>query len=84
VIAHAGDPLGPLALPAQDGYITFTRTASLDWNSVGPLRAKPSCLTIVAERDLDYNRIGLRFYDTTGNDLPYLEVGSGDYADRHK
>jgi hypothetical protein len=71
VTAHAGDPLGPSASPVQDGYITFTRTASLDWNSVGPLGAKPSCLTIVAERDLDYNRIGLRFYDMTGNDLGF-------------
>jgi hypothetical protein len=71
VIAHAGDPLAPSDLPAQDGYITFTRTAALDWKSVGPIGAKPSGLTIVAERDLDYNRIGLRFYGAIGKELGF-------------
>ncbi|MEN6373488.1 MAG: CHAT domain-containing protein [Smithella sp.] len=73
VISRTGDSLADLALPVQDGYITFTRTAALEWNSVGPLGATPSRLTIVAERDLDYNRIGLRFYNTTGADLGFQQ-----------
>lgn len=73
VLAHSGDPVPQSAWPVQDGYITFTRTAALDWNSLGPLGEKPSRLTIVAERDLDYNRIGLRFYSITGQDLGFQQ-----------
>lgn len=69
VVAHSGDQVPQSAWPVQDGYITFTRTAKLDWSSLGPLGEKPSRLTIVTERDLDYNRIGLHFYDTAGKDL---------------
>jgi hypothetical protein len=75
VVHRGGDSLSESASPVQDGYITFTRTASLDWKSVGPLGAKPTRLTIVAERDLDDNRICMRFYGTTRAELGYQESG---------
>lgn len=66
VVAHAGDALPPSDLPVQDSRITWTRTAALDRDLLQSLEAKPSPLTIVAERDLAYNSIGLRFYSPAG------------------
>jgi len=73
VLAHSGDPVPRSVWPVQDSYITFTRTAALDSYSLRELNEKPSQLTIVAERDLDYNRIGLRFYSIAGKDLGFQQ-----------
>ena len=73
VTAHAGDELPESAWPVQDGYTTFTRITELTPDSLARLDENPRRLTIVAERSLDSNRIGLRFYDNTGIDLGFLQ-----------
>ncbi|MCX6033180.1 MAG: CHAT domain-containing protein [Chloroflexi bacterium] len=65
VVEHTGDPVPQSAGPVQDAYITFTRTAALDPQSLKSLAERPSQLTVVAERSQSYNRIGLRFYRTS-------------------
>lgn len=69
VVAHAGETVPQSAWPVQDGYITFNRTAKIDPTTLQPLDERPSRLTIVAQRDLEFQRIGLHFYDTTGADV---------------
>jgi hypothetical protein len=69
VVADAREEVPESASPVQDGYVTFTRAAMLDEGTLDPLRENPRTLTIVAERDLDFNRIALRFYDGTGAEL---------------
>jgi len=73
VVTHAGIELPASAWPVQDGYVTFTRTAMLEPPTLEVLCENPRGLTIVAERDLDLNRIGLRFYDNTGTDLGFQQ-----------
>ncbi|NET44150.1 CHAT domain-containing protein [Okeania sp. SIO2B3] len=69
VVQHSGDVAPESAFPVQDAYITWTRSAILNPDELKIFKEKPRRLTIVTERDIDYNRIGLRFYDTTGKDL---------------
>jgi len=82
VVTHAGVELPESAWPVQDGYVTFTRTAMLachestlavEPHTLSALMENPRTLTIVAERDLDYNRIGLHFYDATGTDWGFQQ-----------
>jgi hypothetical protein len=57
---------------AQDGYITFTRTAAFDPDDLG---TEPRTLTVVAERSLG-DRISLRFYEAApGGGEAGAEVG---------
>jgi hypothetical protein len=78
VTAHAGTELPESAWPVQDGYTTFTRTTELTQDNLGWLDENPRRLTIVAERDLDSSRIGLRFYDGTGDDMGFLQSTLSD------
>ncbi len=73
VVELAGVQVPQSAWPVQDGYITFSRTSALSAEALAPLAEKPRRLTIVAERDIDYNRIGLHFYDNTGQSLHMQE-----------
>ncbi len=69
VVEKSGDIAPESAFPVQDAYITWTRSATLNPDELTFLKKNPRRLTIVTERDIDYNRIGLRFYDNTGKDL---------------
>ena len=69
VVEKSGDIAPESAFPVQDAYITWTRSAALEPDELAFLKENPRRLTIVTERDIDYNRIGLRFYDTAGEDL---------------
>ena len=69
VVEKLGDEAPASAFPVQDAYITWTRSATLNPDELTFLKENPRRLTIVTERDIDYNRIGLRFYDNTGKDL---------------
>ena len=69
VVQHSGDVAPESAFPVQDAYITWTRSATLEPDELTFLKENPRRLTIVTERDIDYNRIGLRFYDNRGKDL---------------
>lgn len=74
VVEHTGDPVPKSAWPvkpqagrqdAQDAYITFTRTAAFDPESLKSLAERPSQLTVVLEHDQNDNPVGLRFYNTS-------------------
>lgn len=69
VVEKSGDEAPESAFPVQDAYITWTRSATLNPDELTFLKKNPRRLTIVTERDIDHNRIGLRFYDNTGKDL---------------
>lgn len=69
VVEKSGDKAPESAFPVQDAYITWTRSATFEPDELAFLKENPRRLTIVTERDIDYNRIGLRFYDTAGEDL---------------
>lgn len=69
VVPQAGDTLPDSAWPVQDGYITWTRAAHLTATALAPLADAPRHLTILAERDADYQRIGLHFYDSSRQSL---------------
>ncbi|BDA76369.1 hypothetical protein CAL7716_105350 (plasmid) [Calothrix sp. PCC 7716] len=59
------------AFPVQDSYITWTRSVSLNFNDLALIQESPRKLTIIAERDINYNRIGLRFMTHEGKDLDF-------------
>jgi hypothetical protein len=62
IIERSQEPRQISAWPMQDGYLTFTRTTLLDFSLLALLKENPRRLTIVVERDRDYQRIGFRFY----------------------
>lgn len=79
VVARQADPVPESIWPVQDSAISFTRTDKLDQPSIAALAARPRQLLIVAQRDLNFNRIGLRFYDTTSNaDLGFQQTDLND------
>jgi len=69
VVEKLGDEAPESAFPVQDAYITWTRSVTLNADELRFLKQNPRRLTIVTERDIDYNRIGLRFYNNDGKDL---------------
>ncbi len=69
VVSNDMELLPPSAWPVQDGYITFTRTAHLTRKALAPLAAAPRRLTILAERDANYQNIAIRVYDNSGDGL---------------
>ena len=73
VVKKSGDIAPESAFPVQDAYIIWTRSAALNPEELTFLKENPRRLTIVTQPDIDinYNRIGLRFYDTTGKDLGF-------------
>jgi hypothetical protein len=78
VVADTGVDLPESAWPVQDGYTTFTRTTLLTPESLEWFDRSPRRLTVVAERDLELNRIGLRFYDGTGDELGFQQSNLSD------
>ncbi|MEH2157099.1 CHAT domain-containing protein [Nostoc sp.] len=73
VVAESREIPPESAFPLQNSSITFTRTVAISPEDLKALKENPRRLTIVAERSIDRNTIGLRFYDTTGNDLGFQE-----------
>lgn len=78
VVSRAGDEVARSAWPVQDGYIVFTRTEKLTAANLKPLEESPRLLTIVAERAINYNSIGLRFYDHSRTDLGFRRSNLND------
>ena len=69
VVEKLGDKAPDSAFPVQDAYITWTRSTTLEPDELTFLKENPRRLTIVTERNINSNRISLRFYDNTGKDL---------------
>lgn len=78
VVERSEDLLQPSAWPVQDGYLTFTQTTKLDVSGLMPLQESPRKLTIIVERDRDYQRIGLRFYESSGRDYGMMQSNLTD------
>lgn len=77
VVKDGENTLYKSAFPTQDSYITWTRSVFLNPKDLVFIKDKPRKLTIVAKRDIDYNRIGLRFYDTVAIDLDFQQIELG-------
>ena len=69
VVEKLGNKAPESAFPVQDAYITWTRSTTFNSKELTFLKENPRRLTIVTERDIDYNRIGLRFYNNHDKDL---------------
>ena len=68
IVEHVGQAPPKSIWPVQDAYIVFTRTATLDPQSLAIYDQRPSQLTIVADHSDDYKRVGLCFYRTLASE----------------